>query len=120
MKVRNVISSAVLIVLLSLSGWAGEGGKATIQLYQPTTVGSTELAPGEYKISWQGTGPQVDVTFSQGKKALVTAPAQVVKERSGYSGPVIHTNNKTKALVGIGLPKLSFTFNDNGATASGN
>jgi hypothetical protein len=126
MKTRNVISSAVLIVLLSLTGWAGDSGKAadsgkaTIRLYQPATVGSTELAAGEYKITWQGTGPQADVTFSQGKKAVVTVPAQVAQERSGYSGPVIHTNSKTKALLGISLPKVSLTFNGNGASATGN
>lgn len=120
MKVRNLISGAVLIVLLSLMGWAGESGKATIRLYQPATVGSTQLAAGEYKISWQGTGEQANVTFSQGKKELVTVPAKVVEERSGYSGPIIHSNSKTGALLGIGLPKVSLTFNGNGANASGN
>jgi hypothetical protein len=120
MKTRNYIGGAVLLALLSLNGWAADNMKATIRLFQSTTLGSTHLAAGEYKMTWQGTGPQVEVTLSQGNKGLVTVPAQVVQERSGYSTPVIYTNSATNTLTGINLPHQSFTFTNDGGAASGN
>lgn len=120
MKVRNFISGAVLMALLSLTAWAADGGKAKITLNEPATVGTTKLAAGEYKMTWQGTGPNVEVTFSQGKKTLVTVPAQVVQERSGYNSPVVRFNNQTDTLLGVALPKLSFSFTSDGATDTGN
>src|SRR5262245_2919394 len=120
MKVRNFISGAVLMALLFVTGWAADSMKATIRLFQPVKLGSAQLAPGEYKMTWQGTGSQVEVTFSQGKKALVTVPAQVVQERSGYRNPAVQTNSKTNALTGVALPTMSFSFDNNSVATSGN
>jgi uncharacterized protein YcnI len=37
---------------------------------------------GDYKVSWEGQGPEVNVTISQGKKTVVTAPARLVERES--------------------------------------
>lgn len=117
MKASKFTLSAVALVLLSASGWASDKMKANIQIYEPVHVGSTQLAAGEYKMSWTETGTSAEVTFSQGKKVIATVPAQVTQVSSGYSGPAIETDSSS--LTRIALPKTSFTFTT-GNTITGN
>src|SRR6266850_1231414 len=120
MKVRTITLSAVLVALLSMTVWAADTNKATIRLSEPANVGSTQLPAGEYKLTWTGTGSDVEAKFSQGKKTVATVPAHLVQAASGYSSPVVRTNSETKALLGVDLPKVSLSFTGNGAASSGN
>jgi len=110
MKLRSFILTG-LLGLLSLSGFAADNMKATITLSQAATIGSTQLAPGDYKMSWSGTGSEVQVAFSQGKKVVATVPAQVVQQRTGFESPAVTIDGKTGAVVGVALRNQSFTFN---------
>lgn len=121
----NAIKStigAVVLVLFSVSGWAGDKMKANIHIDQTVHVGSTQLAPGEYKMTWTESGTNAEVTFSQGKKVVATVPAQVTQERSGYESPALHTDNRSNTLTGVELPNESLSFTgDNAVPAhSGN
>jgi len=122
MKASKFTLSTVALVLLSMSGWASDKMKANIQIYQTVYVGSTQLAPGEYKMTWTESGSNAEVTFSQGKKVIATVPARVTQVRSGYDGPALHTHGASNTLTAVELPKLSFSFtNDNAIPAkSGN
>jgi len=97
-------------VLLSVSGWASDRMKANIQIYKTVNVGSTQLAPGEYEITWTGSGTSAEATFSQGKKVIATVPAQLTQERSGYSSPALRTDSVSNTLTGVELPKVSLSF----------
>ena len=113
---------AVVLVLFSVSGWAGDKMKANIHIDQTVHVGSTQLAPGEYKMTWTESGTNAEVTFSQGKKVVATVPAQVTQERSGYESPALHTDNRSNTLTGVELPNESLSFTGDNAvpTHSGN
>ena len=115
MKASKFTLSTVVLVLLSVSAWAGDKMKANIQIYQTVHIGSAELAPGEYTMTWTESGSNAEVTFSQGKKAIVTVPAQATQERSGYNSPAVRTNSESNTLVGVDLPKLSFSFGSENA-----
>jgi hypothetical protein len=84
--------------------------KANIQIYNTVNLGSTQLAPGEYQLAWTGSGTSAEATFSEGKKLIATVPAQVTQERSGYSGPALHTDSVSSTLTGVELPKVSLSF----------
>jgi hypothetical protein len=119
MKASKFTLSTVVLVLLSVSAWASDKMKANIQIYQTVHIGSTELAPGEYKMTWTQSGSNAEVTFSQGKKLIATVPAQATQERSGYRSPVVRTNSVSNALVGVDLPDVSLSFtSENAAPAS--
>ena len=122
MKASKFTLGTIALVLLSVSGWASDRMKANIQIYKIVHVGSTQLAPGEYQLTWTGTGTSAEATFSQGKKVIATVPAQVTEERSGYSGPALYTDSGSNTLTGVGLPKVSLSFtSDNSVPAnSGN
>jgi hypothetical protein len=50
----------------SLAGAASKN-RSSIQLTEPTAVGSVLLQPGDYTVQWNGAGPDVQVTFLHGK-----------------------------------------------------
>ena len=67
MKFATVSKSLVLGLALTLASSAFAASKANLTLNNPTSVNGTKLKPGDYKLEWDGTGPNVGVRF-QGKK----------------------------------------------------
>ena len=122
MNVNKVTLGTIALICFSVSGWAGDKMKANIKIYEHVHVGSSQLAPGDYKMTWTENGSNAEVTFSQGKNVIATVPAQVTQARSGYDGPALHTDSVSGALTGVELPKLSFSFSSaNGVSVdSGN
>jgi hypothetical protein len=78
MKFATVSKSVVLGLALLLASSAFAASKANLVLNNPTNLNGTKLKPGEYKLQWDGTGPEVQVSFLQGKKVVAKAPAKVV------------------------------------------
>jgi hypothetical protein len=119
MKASKFTLSTVVLVLLSVSAWASDKMKANIQINQTLHVGSTQLAPGAYKMTWTESGSNAEVTFSQGKNVIATVPAHVTQVRSGFHSPAIHTDSSTSTLVEVELPEVSLSFSsENAAPAS--
>ena len=67
MKASKFTLSTVVLVLLSVSAWANDKMKANIEIDETLHVGSTQLDPGKYKMTWTESGSNAEVTFSQGK-----------------------------------------------------
>lgn len=119
MKASKFTLSAVVLVLMSVSAWAGDKMKANIQINQTLHVGSAQLDPGEYKMTWTESGSNAEVTFSQGKKVIAAVPAQATQERSGFRNPALRINGVSNTLVGVDLPEESLFFtSENAAPAS--
>jgi hypothetical protein len=51
-------------------------------------VGSLTLQPGEYTIEWDGSGPDVQVSFSRERNTIVTVPATLDRAHSQFDGAV--------------------------------
>jgi hypothetical protein len=119
MKASKFTLSTAVLVLLSVGAWAGDKMRANIQIDETLHVGSTQLAPGAYKMTWTESGSNAEVTFSQGKKVIATVPAHVTQVRSGYHSPVVHTDRSTSSLIAVELPVVSLSFtSENAAPAS--
>jgi hypothetical protein len=74
---RIVIVS--LALMLAGSAFAANGShKDTFQILAPTQVNGTQLPAGDYEARWEGSGPTVQVSITQGKKVIATVPAQLV------------------------------------------
>jgi len=116
-----------LALLLATSAFAANKGSLTVQ--EPMTVNGTQLKPGDYKVEWDGNGPSVELSITQGKKVIAKVPAHVVNldtfeddertgarivlraleeplrqiaENSGLEGSVV-VNDVRKAKKGHGL-----------------
>ena len=88
-----------------------------ITLSDPVMVAGTELKPGDYRVTWEGTGDAVKVTFSRGDKVFVTTSARLVIESSPYDGALQMktTSNNMKVLEGIQWKKKALKFDQSGA-----
>jgi hypothetical protein len=109
-KAIQVMICAVALVLFSVNGWARDKMKTNIHVDQTVNVGSTQLAPGEYKMTWTEGGRNAEVTFSQGNKVVATIPAEISQQHSGYDSPVVVTDSRSNRLTEVDLPGESFSF----------
>jgi len=79
MKFATVSKTLVLGLALVLASSAFAATKASLQLDNAVSVNGTTLKPGDYKLLWEGTGPNVELSILQGKNVVVKAPAHVVE-----------------------------------------
>src|SRR5581483_7033679 len=79
MKFATVSKSVImgLALLVASSGFAATKGQMT--LLSPATINGTNLKPGDYKLEWEGSGSDVQLTILQGKHVLAKVPAKVVE-----------------------------------------
>jgi hypothetical protein len=74
MKVTKMIVLS-LALLMSTSLFAASSG--SLSLTAPVQLNGTQLKPGEYKVTWEGNGPDVTVSVMKGREVVATAPAHV-------------------------------------------
>jgi len=101
MKFATVSKSVVMGLALLLASSAFAGTKATVSLLSPASVNGTKLKPGEYKLEWDGSGPNVEVSIMQGKTLLAKVPAKLVDVASpaeNNAAVVRHNDDGTSTL----------------------
>ncbi len=98
MKFATVSKSMVLGLALLLASSAFAAMKGSLEISRPVSVNGTTLKPGDYKVQWEGAGPNVELSILQGKNVVAKVPARVVElqtpaasdaavTRSNESGP---------------------------------
>ena len=100
-----------LALLLATSAFAANKGSLSVQ--EPVTVNGTRLAPGDYKVVWDGTGPSVELSITQGKKVVAKVPARMVtlENPSQTDAAVVRNNGDgTKSLSEVRLSGKKFAF----------
>lgn len=78
MKFATASKTLVLGLALVLSSSAFAATKASLQLSHPVTVNGTTLQAGSYKLQWEGDGPNVELSFMQGKNVVAKTSAHVI------------------------------------------
>jgi len=64
---------STLILLLPVGALARDKSHS-VEIPYAVQVGGARITAGNYKVAWQGTGPAVDVSFSQYGKTVATVP----------------------------------------------
>ena len=67
----------LLALAFTFTAYAAQKSK-TVDFGQSVQVGSTNLPAGPVKVSWTGTGSDVQVTFAPNGKNPITVPAQII------------------------------------------
>ncbi len=93
MKFATISKSLILGVALLLASSAFAANKANFTFNDPTTVNGTKLKAGDYKLEWDGTGSEVQVSFIQGKKVVAKVPAKLVDLNSNSQNDAAVVNN---------------------------
>jgi hypothetical protein len=103
---------ALIVSALSIPSFAAKNSQS-ITLADTTTVGSAKLPAGEYKLSWTGTAPDVQVTLEQknvGKPVTVTLPAKLVTEKHDRTQLTTATKDGASTLQNVQFKDMTLTF----------
>jgi hypothetical protein len=79
MKFATVSKSMVMGLALLLASSAFAATKANLQLSNPVMVNGTKLKPGDYKVQWEGSAGNVELSITQGKTVVAKVPAHVIE-----------------------------------------
>jgi hypothetical protein len=71
--------------LFSTSAFAQSENKGKLSVPETITVEGKQVPPGDYKVQWEGTGPNVEVKILKGKETVATAPARIVQAQNKAS-----------------------------------
>ena len=119
MKSKILFAVATMFVVPGLA-FAGPKNSANVNLDQPVKVAGTQLASGQYKLTWEGSGPEVTVSFVEGKKTVATASARLVKNQSNQEAIETATAaDNTTVLHAVDLKNMTIQF-ENPASGVGN
>jgi hypothetical protein len=113
MKFATVSKSVVMGLALLLASSAFAASKANLTLQNPTTINGAKLKPGEYKLEWDGSGPNVEVSIKQGKNVITKVPGKVVdlNEPSHDNAAVLTKNSDgTRTLAGARFEGKKFAL----------
>ena len=100
-----------LALLLATSAFAANKGSLSVQ--EPVTINGTQLKAGDYKVQWDGNGPSVELSITQGKKVIAKVPAHLVNlEAPSPSDAAVVKNNGdgTKSLSEVRLSGKKFSL----------
>jgi hypothetical protein len=79
---NQAVKGLVLGLALMLASSAFALSKGSMVLGDAVTLNGTTLKAGEYKVQWEGSGPNVEVSILKGKNVVATATAHVVELQS--------------------------------------
>lgn len=113
--VKYSVLLLVATISLSLGTFAKDKNEGKFTIRDTVQVGSSQLKPGDYKVTWEGTGSNVQVKIFEGKNVVATTSARVVeKERpaSANAVTVVTGTDGTKALdeLAFGNRKETLVF----------
>lgn len=103
-KFATVSKSLLMGMALLLASSAFAGTKANLELQSTTTVNGTKLKAGDYKLQWEGTGPNVELSIMQGKNVITKVSARLIDLPSpaGSDAAVVnHNNDGSTSLEGV-------------------
>ena len=118
MKSKSSFAAAMVFLIPALT-FAGTKNSANLQLDQPVKVAGSQLAPGQYKLTWEGSGPDVTVNFAEGKTIVASAPAKLVSNPNKQEAVETDSATGTAVLQAVDLRNITIHF-ENSAPGAGN
>jgi hypothetical protein len=113
MKFGTIAKTLTMGLSLLLASAAFAANKANLQLQNPTVVNGTKLKPGDYKIQWEGSGPNVEVSIMQGKNVIAKMTGKLVDlgRPSQNTGAVTRSNEDgSRSLTGARFEGKKFAL----------
>ena len=100
----------LVLVALLVSPLFASRNTQSITIAQTVSVGSTQIAAGDYRVSWEGAGPAVKVTLSASGKSPIVLDAQLKAEKNNAGGVLVATENGARVLQEIHLGSNTLVF----------
>ena len=112
---KRLFGYALMLTLISAPALAAKNSQS-LNFASAVRVGSTEIPAGDVKVTWIGTGDNVQVTIVENGKNF-TIPAKLVEEKHTHKGYIVSREGGADQLQTIQLSNVSLQLE--GATASG-
>jgi hypothetical protein len=100
------VGLALIAMCVSLSAFAKDKNEGKFTLSSPAQVGSTQLQPGDYKATWDGSGSDVQVKILRGKEVVATTSAKLVQKDQPAPYNAVTLSNPTNGTATVN--ELSF------------
>jgi hypothetical protein len=90
-----------LAVLLATSAFASNQG--SLYVSETVQVNGQQIPPGAYKVTWEGAGPNVEVSLVQGNKVVTKTPAKVIdlKVANTYDATILDRSNGKTSITEV-------------------
>jgi len=113
---RYLTLLSILAVLSPLSVFARDKNQHSVDISATVQVEGAQLKPGNYKVEWQGTGPDIQVTFLQNGKTVATVPATLKTNDAQVTQDQIVTDsaNNTLSEIDFRRDKEALVFQQSG------
>ena len=117
--VRYIALLSMLALLPTVGAFARDKNQHSVEIQDSVQVGGTQLKPGSYKLQWQGTGPEVQVSFVRNGQTVATAPGTFKTNDANVTQDDVVTettsaNTKTLKEIDFGHNKESLVFEQSG------
>jgi len=90
MKSAKLFVGLLLGVVMLAAATASAAEKVTVETQEAMTVNGNQLPAGKYTVTWEGSGPSVELKFLKGKNVVATVPAQLVNlKTANFPGVVV-------------------------------
>jgi hypothetical protein len=124
MKVSRISKGLLLGLALLLATSAFAANKGSLSVVDPVTIAGKQLAAGQYKVTWDGSGSSVQLNIMQGKNVVATVPARVVElnNAANSDSAVISSNSdgsKTLSQIRFSGKKFALAIGQETAQAEG-
>ncbi len=106
---KRFFGYALMLTLLTATTFAAKNSQS-VTLSENVKVGSTQILAGEYKVSWTGSGPNVQVTLAKSGTPSVTVAAKMVAEKHDHRGFTVNRMAGVDQLEGIQLRDITLVF----------
>ena len=116
-KISKTLLPALALLLATSAFAANKGNKGSIELDQPATIAGHQLAPGEYKLTWDGTGSNVELMILSYGKLVATVPAHLIElsrpeRNNGYELQKNDDGSQSVNEIDFGGKKYALAFGD--------
>jgi hypothetical protein len=117
--VRYTALLSMLALMSSVSALARDKNQHSLEISDSVQVGGTVLKPGNYKVEWQGTGPDIQVNFVRDGKTVATVPGTLKTNDAQVAQDQIVTNatnteSKTLEEIDFAHDKEALVFEQTG------
>ncbi|HUM07013.1 MAG TPA: hypothetical protein VLT90_16215 [Terriglobales bacterium] len=112
MKWNQAAKSAFLALAVLAATSAFAGNKGTLHISEAAQINGQAVPAGEYKLQWDGAGPNVQVSVMQGKKVIATVPAQIVeqKQASSNDSTIVDRSGSTPSIKEVRFAGKKYTL----------
>jgi hypothetical protein len=97
MKVNSILKSLTLGLAVFVAVGAFASNHGSLHVGEAVEINGQQLPAGDYQVRWEGSGPNVQLTFMHGTKEVAKSSAKEVAldQAPAYDAAVIdHTNGK--------------------------